>query len=78
MLERGQEIAVKRLSLESREGREIINEVQLLLKVHHCNLISLLYCCASSAAGAGGPAGHKMLVYPYIPNRTLDHFLFGA
>jgi hypothetical protein len=36
------------------------------------NLISLLCCCASSAAG------HKMLVYPYFPNDTLEHFLFGV
>jgi hypothetical protein len=69
-------IAVKRLWLESREGREFINEVRMLLRVQHRNLVSLC-CCASSAAGAGGPAGHKMLIYPY-PDGTLDHFLFGA
>lgn len=73
VLESGQEIAVKRLSLESRQGaREFLNEVRLLLKVQHRNLVSLLGCCASSAAGAG----HKMLVYPYFPNGSLDHFLF--
>jgi serine/threonine protein kinase len=77
VLESGQEIAVKRLSLESRQGaREFLNEVRLLLKVQHRNLVSLLGCCASSSAGAG--AGHKMLVYPYFPNGSLDHFLFGA
>ena len=80
VLEGGQEIAVKRLSLESRQGaREFLNEVRLLLKVQHRNLVSLLGCCAcnSSAAGAGAAAGHKMLVYPYFPNGSLDHFLFG-
>jgi serine/threonine protein kinase len=70
VLENGQEIAVKKLSLESRQGvREFLNEVRLLLKVQHRNLVSLLGCCASS--------GHKMLVYPYFPNGSLDHFLFG-
>ncbi|KAG1368494.1 putative receptor-like protein kinase [Cocos nucifera] len=66
----GQEIAVKKLSLESRQGmREFTNEVRLLLKVQHRNLVSLLGCCAS--------AGQKMLVYPYFPNRSFDHLLFG-
>ncbi|CAM0879137.1 unnamed protein product [Alopecurus aequalis] len=76
VLEGGQEIAVKRLSLESRQGaREFLNEVRLLLKVQHRNLVSLLGCCAASSVD-GARAGHKMLVYPYFPNGSLDHFLF--
>ncbi|KAK3160231.1 hypothetical protein QOZ80_1BG0056900 [Eleusine coracana subsp. coracana] len=68
-LEDGQQIAVKKLSLSSRQGvREFLNEVRLLLKVQHRNLVSLLGCCAAS--------GHKMLVYPYFPNGSLDHILF--
>ncbi|OEL28610.1 putative receptor-like protein kinase [Dichanthelium oligosanthes] len=71
VLQDGQEIAVKKLSLGSRQGvREFLNEVRLLLKVQHRNLVSLLGCCASS--------GHKMLVYPYFPNGSLDHILFGG
>jgi serine/threonine protein kinase len=70
VLEDGQQIAVKKLSMRSRQGvREFLNEVRLLLKVQHRNLVSLLGCCASS--------GHKMLVYPYFPNGSLDHILFG-
>lgn len=69
VMENGQEIAVKKLSLQSRQGvREFLNEVRLLLKVQHRNLVSLLGCCASS--------GQKMLVYPYFPNGSLDHILF--
>ncbi|PAN32034.1 hypothetical protein PAHAL_5G458400 [Panicum hallii] len=70
VLQDGQQIAVKKLSLGSRQGvREFLNEVRLLLKVQHRNLVSLLGCCASS--------GQKMLVYPYFPNGSLDHILFN-
>ncbi|XP_021719487.1 putative receptor-like protein kinase At4g00960 [Chenopodium quinoa] len=68
--ENGQEIAVKRLSKNSGQGvAEFKNEVVLVAKLRHKNLVKLLGFCVAPE--------EKILVYEFLSNSSLDKFIFG-
>jgi hypothetical protein len=66
-LPNGDEIAVKRLS---QGGEELKNELALVAKLKHKNLARLLGVCLEQQ--------ERLLVYEFVPNRSLDLILFGT
>lgn len=70
VLNDGREVAVKQLKSGSGQGeREFRAEVEIISRVHHRHLVSLVGYCISEQ--------QRLLVYDYVPNNTLDYHLHG-
>ncbi|KAJ3692413.1 hypothetical protein LUZ60_012763 [Juncus effusus] len=64
-----QQVAIKMLGNSISNGDEFINEVSTLGRIHHLNVVQLLGYCSDGSKRA--------LVYEYMPNGSLDKYIFS-
>lgn len=64
----GSRLAVKKLERIGQGGREFQAEVSLIGGIHHVNLVKLKGFCSESL--------HRLLVYEYMSNGSLDKWIF--
>ncbi|CAL2253996.1 unnamed protein product [Prunus armeniaca] len=66
----GRFVAVKQLSVASHQGKsQFVTEIPTISEVQHRNLVKFYGCCIEGS--------HRILVYEYLENKSLDHALFG-
>ncbi|KAK9055055.1 hypothetical protein SSX86_026135 [Deinandra increscens subsp. villosa] len=68
VLPNGKDVAVKQLKVGSGQGeREFQAEVEIISRVHHKHLVSLVGYCISGS--------QRLLVYEFVPNNTMEFHL---
>ena len=61
---------MKQLSVASHQGKsQFVTEIPTISEVQHRNLVKLYGCCIEGS--------HRILVYEYLENKSLDQALFG-
>ncbi|TKW15586.1 hypothetical protein SEVIR_5G247500v4 [Setaria viridis] len=66
----GRRVAVKQLKVGGGQGeKEFRAEVDIINRIHHRHLVTLVGYCVTE--------NHRLLVYEFVPNGTLDHHLHG-
>ncbi|KEH40379.1 rust resistance kinase Lr10 isoform X1 [Medicago truncatula] len=60
-------VAVKMLKNTEGDGKEFINEVKAMGKIHHINVVRLVGFCADGS--------YRALVYNFFPNGSLQNFI---
>ncbi|XP_027070515.2 rust resistance kinase Lr10-like [Coffea arabica] len=68
-LRSGQLVAIKMLTKSKANGQDFINEVASLGRIHHVNVVRLAGFCVT--------ASKRALIYEYMPNGSLDKFIFA-
>ncbi|XP_057842052.1 cold-responsive protein kinase 1 isoform X2 [Cryptomeria japonica] len=71
VLKDGTEVAVKKLSVQSRQGvHEFLTEIETISAIKHENVVMLHGCCVEE--------DHRILVYGYLENNSISQALFGS
>lgn len=70
VLDRGKVVAVKKLTNVTQGEEEFWAEMTLIGRINHINLVRIWGFCSEGK--------HKLLVYEYVENESLDRHLFGT
>ena len=59
------------MHVNNRGKEQFLNEVKLIRSLQHRNLVRIIGCCVEKEDDS------MFLVYEYVPNQSLDKYLFG-